>query len=118
MFAEGEVGFDGVLFRENDCLKAAGLFYSRVNEMITRDFWDRLTSESLRLPASLFLRCGAGGRLVQLDGALLLSGVERWRRCVSNTDCVLGVIGGPRDGGLLCESLLDDRELSSLSVRS
>jgi hypothetical protein len=101
MFAEGEVGFDGVLFRENDCLKAAGLF-----------------SESLRLPASLFLRCGAGGRLVQLDGALLLSGVERWRRCVSNTDCVLGVIGGPRDGGLLCESLLDDRELSSLSVRS
>jgi hypothetical protein len=75
-----------------------------------------LTSESLRLPASLFLLWAGAGRLVQLEGALLPSGVDRCLRSVSKIDLPEeedpGVCGGPVEdlrllGKYTVESSLD-----------
>jgi len=62
------------------------------------------TSESLRLPASLFLRPAGSGRLPHVDGGAVCSGVDLWRRSESRGDLTDGVIG-PREGGRLCERL-------------
>ena len=66
--------------------------------------WDYMkqTSESLRLPASLFLRPAGSGRLPHVDGGAVCSGVDLWRRSESRGDLTDGVIG-PREGGRLCE---------------
>jgi len=57
----------------------------------------QFTSESLRLPESLFLLWAGIGRLFQLEGALLLSGVDRCLRSASKTDLDEGVCGGPME---------------------
>ena len=69
------------------------------------------TSESLRLPASLFRRWYNGRFVDQLEGAA--SGVERCLRWESKGDFI-GVWGGPREGGLLFESGWDTAQLDSL----
>jgi len=60
----------------------------------------KLTSPSLLLPASLFLRPAGVGRLVQLDGGPVKSGVDRCLLSESNGDLVDGV-AGPLEGGRL-----------------
>lgn len=73
-------------------------------------------SESLRLPASLFLRRAGVGRFDQLEGGAAPRGVERCLLSASNGDLPdPGVCGGPLDGGLLyelSESELGDRRWS------
>lgn len=60
-------------------------------------------SESLWLPASLFLRCGRG-RPAQLEGGAGTSGVDRCLFAVSNGDFAdVGVDPGPLDEGRLAE---------------
>lgn len=76
------MGLDGVRMRPGARPKALGL--------------SEKDSESLRLPASLFLLWAGAGRLFQLEGALVLSGVDRCLRSVSKTDLPdEGVSGGP-----------------------
>lgn len=93
------MGLDGVRMRPGARPKALGL--SEKDWEIGLDYdpdWKTkvLTSESLRLPASLFLLWAGAGRLFQLEGALVLSGVDRCLRSVSKTDLPdEGVSGGP-----------------------
>ena len=61
--------------------------------------WD--TSESLRLPASLFLLCAGAGLFDQLEGALLVRGVERCLLSASYGDFGLFGVLGPREEALL-----------------
>lgn len=78
-----------------------------------------LTSESLRLPASLLRRFAGAGRFAQLDGALFPSGVERCLRSVSKGDLAeVGVWGGPREEALLPDDWKADSLLGDLCCRS
>jgi hypothetical protein len=99
---DGDVGLDGVRVRPGARPKEVGL-----SEKDCRLDWHwdgktkELTSESLWLPASLFLLWAGAGRLFQLEGALLLSGVDLCLRSVSKTDfpdgAEEGVCGGPME---------------------
>lgn len=94
--AEGEVGFEGARLRERlrrEVPFCCG-YFSIANE---KNNDTKHTSESERLPASLFRLCGAVGLFGQLLGAFPPPNGRR--RLVSNTELV-GVTG-PRDGGRL-----------------
>ena len=59
-----------------------------------------LTSPSLLLPASLFLRPAGVGRFDQLEGGAVDSGVVRCLLSESKGDLTEGVIGPLEDGRL------------------
>ena len=104
---EGEVGFDGVrtrplvlLLKELGGPKDCGNnWVSGRDKSNNGKRWG--TSESLRLPASLFLLCAGAGLFDQLEGALLARGVERCLLSASNGDFGLFGVCGPREEALL-----------------
>ena len=61
------------------------------------------TSESLRLPASLFRVCAGAGLFDQLEGALLARGVERCLLSASNGNLGLFDVCGPREEARLAD---------------